>query len=1031
MNLPELGVKRPILTSVIFIIILIFGIVSLANLSIDLMPDISFPALSIITTYPGTGPEEIETSVTKIIEDSVSTVPNIKKVSSTSEEGISVVTLEFEWGTDLDNAANDVRDAIDFVRKFLPDEAEKPIIFKFSTSMMPIMVMGVSANESYPKLRKIMDDKVADVLKQVDGVGNVSIIGGLEREIKVELNQAKINGYNLSINQIIGAIRANNITQPGGKVKIGRNEYILRVPGEYKNIEQIKRVVVGNNRGIPIYLENVANVVDGFKEDVMISRMNRKPSLILMVQKQSGANTVEISKKIFKKLEVVKKQLPSDVKMYVLYDGADFIKKSINNLYSTIMWGGIFVILIVFLFLIDWRASVIIGLTIPFSLISAFILLYLLGYTINIMSLSSLAIAIGMVVDNGIVVMENIYRHRYEERMKPGLAAIKGANEVSAAVFASTLTTIAIFIPVMFVSGIVGIMFKQLAISIIIVLSASLFVAMFLAPMVSSKILTTKPKQKFFVKAEKKNIIIFNKIKEVYRKILDSALSHKKNTVFIALGIFIFSLLLLTVIGKEFFPESDEGFIQGSIELESGRRVEETDKLMKKIENIISKNVPEATLFSVRMGKSSMGMASAMGREEDSNIGNITIKLLPKNKRKRSSKEIGYILTKKIRALPGIKRLTLDTGGGTQQMFGVASKPISIEIYGYDIDKTTKFAKKIKKILESIKGTANVNISRKLGKEEIQIRVNREKAQKMGLSLYQISDIIKNSFQGITVSRYKEGGDEYDIFLRLRKEDRRSIDNVKNIMVRTPMGKLVSISSIADFVIRRGPRKIVRQNKERMLTVDSEIYGRALSKVIADFQTKMKNVVVPEGIHYEISGSYEQQQETFSTLLLLLVLGIILIYLIMAAQFESFVDPFIIMFSIPFAIVGVLLGLFFGGVTLNVMSFVGMVMLVGIVVNNGIVLVDYINQLRRKHGMKLMEAVKIGSERRLRPVLMTALTTIFGLLPMALSHGEGSEMWVPLGVSVIGGLFVSTVVTLVLVPTVYLIFEKKIKKGRK
>jgi len=1026
MNLPELGVRRPVLTSVVFILILIFGIVSFANLALDLMPDISFPALTIITGYSGTGPEEIESSVTKIIEDSVSTVPNIKKVSSKSMEGVSVVSLEFEWGTDLDSAANDIRDALDFIKKFLPDEAEKPIIFKFSTSMMPIMFMGVTAQESYPKLIKILDDRVSDVLKQVDGVGNIILIGGLERQIKVELNQSKLNGYGLTIEQIIGAIRANNITQPGGIIRVGRDEYILRVPGEYRDINDLRRVIVGNNRGVPIYLDNVADVVDDFKEDSMISRQKKKPSVMVLVQKQSGANTVEVSKKIFKKLEMIKKTLPSDVKMYVIYDGAKFIKDSIRNLYATILWGGLFVILIVFLFLIDWRASIIIALTIPFSLIVAFIFLYLLGYTINIMSLSSLAIAIGMVVDNGIVVMENIYRHRFEEKMEISESAIQGTNEVSMAILGSTLTTIAIFLPVLFIGGIVGLMFTQLAVSVIVTLSASLFVAMYLAPMVSSKLLTKKMSGSFFIKAEKKNQQIFDKIKSVYRNILEWALSYKKATVFLALGIFIFSLFLLAVIGKEFLPEGDEGFIQGTVELESGRRIEETFKLMKKIQDIVAKDVPEAEVYSIRMGKSGTGFGAAKGGEEDSNIGIFIIRLKDKNRRKRSSKEIGYFLTSKINRIPGIKRLTIDTGG-SQQMFGISGKPISIEIYGYDLEKTTRFADNVKKVLKSIKGTANVTISRKPGKKEVQLTINREKVQKMGLSLYQVANVVKDSFEGVTVSRYKEAGDEYDIFLRLRKEDRSSLDNVRNIMIRTPMGNLVSIASIADFVIKRGPRDITRQNKERMLTVDSEIYGRALSKIVNDFNNRMKRVVVPDGIHYKIAGTVEQQQDTFTTLLQLLFLGIILVYLIMAGQFESFVDPFIIIFSVPFAIVGVLWALFFTSVTLNVMSFVGMVMLIGVVVNNGIVLVDYINQLRRIHKVELMDAIITGSERRLRPVLMTALTTIFGLVPMALSRGEGAEMWVPLGVSVIGGLLISTLVTLVLIPTMYLVVEKRIK----
>ncbi len=1027
MNLPELGVKRPVLTTVVFTLILIIGIISLANLSLELLPDFSYPAVSIITTYRGAGPEEIESSITKLIESTVALVPNVKNVYSTSEEGVSAVTVEFEWGTDIDEAANDIRDKLDLIKDMLPDEASKPLLFKFSTSMMPILLIGVEADESYPVLYHLLKKKVVDPLKQVEGVGDAALTGGLIREIKVNVNQVKLNGYGLTINDVVNAIRFNNITQPGGKITIGKGDYIIRVLGEYQSVNEIKNVVVGNFRGTPVYLRDVAEVVDGFADETTVVRVNRKPGIMIWVQKQTKANSVEVAKRCKEKLEEIKKALPPDVKLHVIFDSSRFIKKSINNLSRTIMWGGIFVLIVVFLFLIDWRASIIIGLTIPFSLIVAFIFLYALGYTINITSLSSLAIAIGMVVDNGIVVTENIYRRRFELGEDVRTASIRGAKEVMSAIIASTLTTVAIFIPILFVKGLIGILFKQLALAVIAVLSASLLVALFLSPMLTSRLFKTKMRREFFIKAEQKNNQIFKKIYEVYLKILSWALSHKAKTVLIAIGIFVLSLLMFSVIGKEFLPRTDESRVRLVLELESGTTLDVTKKVVQKIEKIVKENVPEVKSILTRCGKSPKGLGAAAGMEEGDNIANISIRLVEKEKRKRSSDEIAHMLVQKIKQIPGVKSIKTETGGSSGA-FGFG-KPVEIEIYGYDLDKSFKFAKKIKKILASIKGVQGITINRKPGKPELQFRVNKRKAWSSGFSLAMISEIVKNSFAGVTASKYKEEGEEYDIFVRLRKEDRASINNIRNLLIRRMDGKLISLDTLGEFILKRGPKQIFRKNRERMIKVSADIFGKPLSQVEKEFEEKMKKVTVPSGIHYKFSGEIEQRRSTFSTLFLLVFLGILLVYLVMAGQFESFLDPFIIMGTVPFAVTGVAFALFFTGVTLNIISYVGIIMLVGIVVNNGIVLIDYINRLRREEGMELYEAIKQGSKTRLRPVLMTAFTTIFGMLPMALSRGAGAELWVPLGVTIISGLLFSTLVTLIFIPTVYAIVETRIKKS--
>lgn len=1031
MKLPELGVRRPVLTLMIFVGILIVGAISLSQLPIDLMPKIDLPVMSVITFYRGASTEDVETRITKVIESHVSTVPNVKEVSSVSEEGLSAVTLRFEWGSNLDEVANDVRQGLDFAARFLPEDAEEPSLIKFDFSMMPILFFGVTAEESYPGLNKLLEEKFGDPLKRVPGVAMTLVMGGEQREIQVNIDRQRLEAYHLSVGQITGILAAENLTQPAGDLKMGRTTYVLRVPGEFRSVEEIRNVVVGSASGVPIYLRDVAEVEDSFKEVEWRIRINRGRGALMMVQKQSGANTLEVAERVRKALPRIESKLPSDVKVHLLMDSSDFIRRSINNLAATLGWALLFVMLVVFFFLREFRGSLIIALTIPFSLIIAFIFLYLGGYTINMMTLSALAIAIGMVVDNAIVIYENAYRHRDKEGESRHEASIFGASEVGLAVTASTLTTLAIFVPIIFVKGIAGIMFQELAFVVIVVLAGSLLTALLLTPMLASRLMriptaTTRRggRRRFHERSER----WFTGMETLYQRILGWTLGHRKTTVGIGLAIFGVSLFMLRFVGTEFMPEMDQSEISGHIELPVGTRVEATDQVMHQMEEIIVQDVPEQKMLFARCGVSESGMGSIMGRRSDTHIIMIGGRLVPKGERSRSSQEIMHALGEKATRIPGIKVIDFSQQDPMQAMSGGA-KPVSVEIYGHDIDQTDALALKLRTMMEGIPGLTDITISREKGKPELWIEVDREKASTLGLNMAAIASALRTQFSGKVATKYREGGDEYDTFVRLRSPDRASIADLENALVTTPTGAQIPISSIAAVVERRGPLTIQRKDQERMVTVGAGLYKRPLGDVVADIKAGLAKMTFPEGVDVVIAGSAQDQEESFRWLLLALILGIILVYMVMAAQFESLLDPFVILFSIPFAITGVIWILLITGKTLNIISYVGMIMLVGIVVNNAIVLVDYTNIMRAR-GLSVHDAILTAGRRRLRPVLMTALTTIFGLLPLALRTGEGSEVWSPLAISVIGGLLVSTLITLIFVPTLYSIFEERLKGKR-
>jgi HAE1 family hydrophobic/amphiphilic exporter-1 len=1031
MRLPEFSVGKPVMTLMIFFAVLLLGVVSLVQTPIDILPEIDVPTIGIITMYEGASPEDIEKLVTKVIESRVATISHVKNVTSRSEENLSSIILQFDWGTNLDEAANDVRQAVDFAKQLLPEDSEDPMLFKFDLSMMPIIYMGLSAEESYDQLNELAEKRLCDPIERLPGVAIAEPIGGKIREIKVIIDRKRLSSYHISESDISRVLALENVSSPAGKIKMGRNDYILRIPGEYSSPEEIRNTVVGAFDGTPVYMKDVARIVDGFKEKENRVRLDGKPSVLVIVQKQSDQNTVEVANNVRNLLTELEPKFPEDVEIKIIMDTSDFIKDSIYNLGTTVIWAIFFVVAIVFLFLREWRGSLIVGMTIPFSLILSIIFIYLADYTINTMSLSAIAIAIGMVVDNAIVIFENIHFHRREIGEAASESAIFGSSEVGLAVVASTATTVSIFLPVIFVPGITGIIFKELAITIIIVLLGSLFCALTLTPMLSSQLFASISSEKGVLGSfREKGDRFFERLIDRYHRILAWALQHRKTVILAGVGIFVISILLMSTVGTEFFPQADQGEVRGTVELEVGTRVEVTDTVMARIEKILQNQVPELDIMFASCGPSESGWSAMMGETEDTHIISVGGMLVSKDERRRSDAEIGRLLSREVSKIPGVVNVDFTPQDQFSVMMSGGEKPISIEIYGQNLDKSFAFAQLLKSNLEDVEGLIDASISRKPGKPELWIKIDREKASLLGLSTNHISSTVRTHFAGQTSSLYREGGEEYDINVRLKEEQRRDIKDVFNTPIVSPVtGKQIPLKNVATIEYHRGPLVFERKNQERIIYLRAGIFGRPLGNVVNDIRNKMDNITIPDDIAVRIGGTAEDQASSFKYLFMALLLGIVLVYMVMASQFESFIDPFVIMFSVPFAITGVVMALLITGNTLNMVSYVGMIMLVGIVVNNAIVLVDFTNILRAR-GLGIREAILSAGRRRLRPVLMTTVTTALALTPLAIRGGEGSETWRPLAIAVIGGLLVSSAITLIFVPTLYSIIEEKLKGKR-
>ena len=1030
MKMPEFAVKQPVATLMLFLALGLIGTFSLTRLNIDMFPEIDPPVVSILTSWPGASASDVETEVTEPIEDQVNTVNNLDTLTSKSMDNLSVIACKFNWGTDLDVATNDIRDKLDLARRELPDDVEEPILFKFSSATAPILFMTISATKSWPRLYHLADKEIADRLKRVPGVGAVILHGGMRRRFNVYFDLARVEGYGIALAKINQILAAENQNIPAGSIKSGLKDYFVRIPARFRNTGEIENTVIGYHQRRPVYLKDVASVEDDFEPQELNGWGDGLPAIVVILQKQTGKNTVEVIEGVKKKLEEFKQTLPPDVEINIIMDSSKDILDSVKNLRSTLLYGILFVVMVTFLFLRRLRTAFIIVLMIPFSLIIAFILLYLFGYTINLVSLMSLAIASGMVVDNGIVVLENITRH-IERGGRVKTSAMFGASEMGLAITTSTMTTIIVFVPLMFLTGLAGIIFKQLGFVLVVTLLASLVTALMLTPMLAVKWISESTGNhrknngllgKLYLLSEKG----FEILENAYRRILEWSLTHRKTVISLSISIFLSSISLIPFLSTSLFPVVDTGALSIRFRLTEGTRIEET----KTVVNAIFKNInevvkPEELRHSYGFaGTTKEGVGVAIGFDEGSNVGSIGFKLVDRDQRDRSAVDIAALLRSRVEKIPGISKIRVQAQSAITAALIGAGKPISLEIQGADLKQNLAFAQQVKSAMETIPGLVDIDISQKDPRPEIWVDIDRKKASDLGLNITTIAGTLRNYFYGAKATEFKDAGDSFDVFTRFTQKDKDRLRTLPNVPLFTPDGRMIKLKNVAKIVQGEGPIEIERKNRQKLIKVEADFYQSSLGEVSAKLKKELAELGTPPGISIHFGGDVEEQQKAFRDLKILLAMGIILVYMIMASLFGNLRDPFIIMFSVPFAFSGVLYAFYFTGVTLGIMSFMGVVMLMGIVVNNAIVLLDYIHLLQ-KRGEPLFQAVTRAGRNRLRPVLMTTLTTFFGLFPMAISQRVGAEAWNPLGITMLGGLTVSTLVTLVLVPTIYYMLESR------
>lgn len=1020
MSLYASAVKRPIMTTLCFVAVAILGLFSLSKLPIDLYPDVETNTIMVMTTYQGASAQDIEQNVTRPLENALNAVNDLKHITSKSRENISVITLEFEYGKDIDVLTNDVRDKLDMVKSSLPDNAENPVIFKFSSDMIPIVLLSVQASESMPGLYKILDEAVANPLARISGVGSVSISGAPKREIHVYIDPNRLEAYGLSVETIANIIAAENRNVPGGSFDIGSDTYSLRVQGEFQSSDQLAGIVVGSRDGANVYLRDVARIDDSVEERAQQTYNDGQKGAMIVIQKQSGANSVEISNKVIQMLPQLQKRLPSDVRLGLIVDTSDNIRNTIASLVETVLYALLFVVIVVFMFLGRWRATLIITITIPISLIASFIYLAITGNSLNIVSLSALSISIGMVVDDAIVVLENVTTH-IERGSAPDQAAIHGTNEVAVSVIASTLTLIAVFFPLTLVQGMTGVLFRQLGWMVTIMMIISTVCALSLTPMLCSQLLKRDVRHGRFYR------MVFGPVNRGldafdngYGRLLKLVVNHKVTTICVCMGVFVGSLFLLRMVGTEFFPTADDGRLGVKLEMPIGTRVEIAQATAQRLADEWRRKYPEIKVLNYTTGQASSDNTYASLSDNGPHIVSMNIRLTDPGERDRKIVEIARLMREDLKQYPEFKKSQVNVGGNRGGSMGGQSS-VDFEIYGYDFTETDSVARQLSNVLLDIPGTADIMVSRSDYQPEYQVDFDREKLAIYGLNLTTSANYLRNRINGNLSSRFREDGEEYDMKVMYAPEHRESIEDIENILIYNAAGQGVRVKDVGTVVERFTPPTIERKDRERIITVSAIVQGVPMSDVVTAAQQKISQMEIPLGVNIEIAGSYEDQQESFGDLLTLAVLIIVLVYIVMAAQFESYTYPGIIMTSLLFAFSGVFIILYLTGHTLNVMSMIGAIMLIGIVVKNGIVLIDYIS-LNRERGMSIINAVVHGGKSRLRPVVMTTLTTILGMVPMAVGSGQGSEMWRPMGTAVIGGLTLSTILTLLFVPSLYCVF---------
>ncbi|MBR4838582.1 MAG: efflux RND transporter permease subunit [Bacteroidales bacterium] len=1018
MSLYRTSVNHPVTVSLVFITIAILGVFALSKLSINLFPDMGTNSIMVMTSYSGASAEDIETNITKTLENTLNGVSDLKHLSSSSKENVSVITLQFEYGIDIEDATNNVRDKLDMVRQYLPDGAGNPTIFKFSMEDIPVMFLSVTAEESLSGLDKILDDKLTTPLARVAGVGTVSVSGAPKREIQVFVDPNKLEAYNITVEQISQALAYENRNTPAGNIDIGSNTYAVRVEKEFKSAKEMLDVVVGIFQGTPIYLKDVARVNDGEQERLQKVFSNKIQGAMVTIQKQSDANSVKVCNGIKKELEKIKKTLPSDIKVNMINDTSESIVNTIDSLKETIFITFIVVMLVVFIFLGRWRATVIIVLSIPISLVASVVYLFATGNTLNIISMSALTIAIGMVVDDAIVVLENITSH-IDKGAKPKEAAVHATQEVSISVIASTLTMLAVFLPLTMVNGTVGVFFHQLGWIVSIIMIVSTSAALTLVPMMCSKLLGTKQSIHAWHK------IVFTPINKGldalgrgYGRLINWAVTHRALTVIIAVVIFAVTILTtMPGMKTEYMPSMDQGRLTVNIEMPVGTQEDITGQLGAELADKYMREIPEILVMNYRYGVADEDNAFASMQSNGTHVLSMRINLGSKENRKRSCQEIAEYIRKDLKNNAVIKKYNVTEGRGMG-----STSSVSVEIYGYDFNISDRIAKEIAADMKECDEISQVLISRDEYSPEIHVDFDREKLMLNGINITTASQYVRNRINGSVMSYFREDGEEYNIRVRYAPEFRTGVENIENIVLYGSSGQAVRLSEVAKIVEGRTPPTIERKDRERIVTITGIVSkGYALSDAVAVSEKCIDKAEIPAEFMVKIAGDYEDQQDAFKDMFTLIFLIIILVYVVMASQFESLLDPFVIMFSVPFAITGVLIGLRVNGMALGVMALIGVMILMGIVVKNGIVLIDY-TRLCLERGMGVNESVVTASRQRLRPILMTTLTTVLGMLPMAFGNGEGAEMWNGLGVVVSWGLTISTLITLVLIPTLYAIF---------
>lgn len=1015
------AVEKPITTLMVFLAVVVIGIFSYLSLPIDQYPKMDPPYITVMATYPGANASDIEQNVTKILEDNLNSVDDLKEIQSVSYDNLTVVTLEFEWGIDLDNAANDVRDAVDKAMNSLPDNLDRPTIMRMSTSMMPCLIYAVTAEESFGGLYKILDDKVVMNLNRVDGVASAYVAGLPERVVYIDLDPTKLDAYGLTIESLGGKVLQENMDVSAGSVKVGLEDFSLRVEGEFEESAEIAEIPLGMVNGKTLRIKDIASVRDTLRDITLEQKINRRDGGMLLVTKTSDANAVQVCEDAKIEIEKAMKTLPPDIKFEMINDSSDFITKAIRNLEETILYALLSVVVVVFVFLGRWRSTFIIAMTIPISLISAFIYLFVTDGSLNMITLMSLSIAIGMVVDDAIVVLENITKH-VDRGSRPREAAKYGTNEVWTSVIVTTLVTIAVFFPLTLIPGIMGIFFKPLGWIICISITVSTITAISFTPMLSSKFLRLRnadedSKKKFsFYRWSTRWL---DKLDAWYEKIIRWVLVNKYKTIISMFSLFFASLFLAQFISTEFFPQNDMNTLTIYAKMQQGQRVEKTREIALHIDSVIRSRVPETKILTVSYGSEETASFASMMSTTGNNIMNMRFRAVDTDERDRTIFQIADQVRGILKEFPEVLEYEVSTSGG-----GSTANTVDVEIIGHNFDVTTNFAQLVARELRSVPGAEDILISRGDDKTELQIYFDREKLARHGLTTTAVGSMLRNSVYGYRNSKFKEEGEEYDIVVRLEEKYRESITDVENFILTDAYGQKIRLKELGEVREGFSPPSIERKSKQRYLKVSiTPADGYAMGDIAEAALAVVDKLEVPQGVTTYIGGSYEDQQESFGALILLMVLALMLVYIVMAAEFESYLMPFIIMLAIPFAFTGVILGLLITGSTLSIVAALGAVMLIGIVTKNGIVLIDYIN-LMRERGYRMIEAVALSCRSRLRPVLMTSFTTILGMVPMALSTGDGAETWQPMGISVIGGMVFSTIVTMLIVPAVYAATDK-------